>query len=36
MIELHIAGWSNRAIGRELGVDEKLVRHVLRRVRNEP
>ena len=35
IIELHAAGWSNRAIARELGIDEKMVRYVLKRVRNE-
>ena len=35
IIELHAAGWSNRAIARELGIYENSVRHVLKRVRNE-
>ena len=30
------AGWSMRAVAREWGIDEKMVRHVLARVRNEP
>ena len=36
IIELQVAGWSNRAIARELGIYENSVRHVLKRVRNEP
>ena len=36
IIERHAAGWSNRAIARELGIYENSVRHVLKRVRNEP
>ena len=35
IIERHAAGWSNRAIARELGIDEKMVRYVFKRVRNE-
>ena len=35
IIELLAEGWSNRAIARELGIDEKTVRHVRKRVRNE-